>query len=40
MTVTRAIDEWHLSETETNLAALAALLARKSPAHREEEIPG
>lgn len=35
-----AIDEWHLSETEANLAALAALLARKSPAHGEEEIPG
>jgi len=34
------IDEWHLSETEANLAALAALAARKSPAHGEEEAHG
>jgi len=34
------IDEWHLSETEANLAALAALVARKSPAHGEEEDHG
>ncbi|MDZ4380823.1 MAG: hypothetical protein U0942_05745 [Parvibaculum sp.] len=35
-----AIDEWHLSETEANLAALAALIARKNPAHGEEEAHG